>query len=68
MKSKFALKTIVLVLAGAGLVFGGYWVGTQRSMDNAATFGAATKKVDPKTGRKVLYWHCLLYTSPSPRD
>jgi len=57
MKSKFALKTIVLVLAGAGLVFGGYWVGTQRSMDNAATFGAATKKVDPKTGRKVLYWH-----------
>ena len=47
----------MLVLAGAGLVFGGYWVGTQRSMDNAATFGAATKKVDPKTGRKVLYWH-----------
>ncbi|ABR90599.1 cation efflux system transmembrane protein [Janthinobacterium sp. Marseille] len=57
MKSKFALKTIVLVLAGAGLMFGGYWVGTQRSMDNAATSGAATEKVDPKTGRKVLYWH-----------
>ena len=57
MKSKLALKAIVLVLAGAGLAFGGYWLGTQRNMDDTTTSGAATEKVDPKTGRKVLYWH-----------
>lgn len=56
MKPKFALKVVVLALAGASLVFGGYWFGTQRNMD-AATSGTATEKVDPKTGRKVLYWH-----------
>ncbi|WP_076593527.1 efflux RND transporter periplasmic adaptor subunit [Herminiimonas arsenitoxidans] len=57
MKSKFALKAIGLVLAGAGLVFGGYWFGTQKIMNDASTSGATTGKIDPKTGRKVLYWH-----------
>jgi len=57
MKSKFALKAIVLVLTAAGLVLGGYWLGTQRNMDDPTTSGAATENVDPKTGRKVLYWH-----------
>jgi Cu(I)/Ag(I) efflux system membrane fusion protein len=62
MKSNFALKAVVLAFAGAGLAYGGYWAGTQQSMSRATTFTetAATTagdKVDPKTGRKVLYWH-----------
>lgn len=62
MTSKLVLKTIALTLVGAGLVYGGYWAGTQRSMPattlSTETASAATSdKVDPKTGRKVLYWH-----------
>jgi Cu(I)/Ag(I) efflux system membrane fusion protein len=62
MKSIFALKAVVLVVAGAGLAYGGYWAGKQQSMSMATTSTetAATTagdRVDPKTGRKVLYWH-----------
>ncbi|WP_194725318.1 efflux RND transporter periplasmic adaptor subunit [Noviherbaspirillum malthae] len=60
MKNNFALKALALVLAGAGLAFGGYWVGSQGhgSMQPTATSqDAAGEKIDPKTGRKVLYWH-----------
>ncbi len=62
MKSNFALKAIALVLAGAGLAYGGYWAGTHRGMpasapSTEATSAAAGDNVDPKTGRKVLYWH-----------
>lgn len=63
MKANIAMKTIVLVLAVTGLAFGGYWVGSQGhgSMQPAAASasapGTSGEKIDPKTGRKVLYWH-----------
>jgi Cu(I)/Ag(I) efflux system membrane fusion protein len=62
MKSNFALKAVALALAGAGLAYGGYWAGTHRGMPASApsietNSAAAGDKVDPKTGRKVLYWH-----------
>lgn len=58
MKTNFAIKAIALALAGAGLTFGGYWIGSkgQESTQSAAT-AAPGGKVDPKTGRPVLYWH-----------
>lgn len=64
MKPNFAFKAIALALAGAALAFGGYWVGAQKNIGNtspsaapAASTIAAGDKIDPKTGRKVLYWH-----------
>lgn len=58
MKSKFVLKAMALILVGAGLVFGGYLLGTQKNMDGTVTSTtAASEKIDPKTGRKILYWH-----------
>jgi Cu(I)/Ag(I) efflux system membrane fusion protein len=61
MKSKSVLKAVALALAGAGLAFGGYWAGVQgRGAEVAASAtpaAAASEKIDPKTGRKVLYWH-----------
>ncbi|MFC7516663.1 efflux RND transporter periplasmic adaptor subunit [Herbaspirillum sp. GCM10030257] len=61
MKTKFALKAIVLALIGAGLAFGGYWIGSQGKANTESTATAGTvnpsEKIDPKTGRKVLYWH-----------
>lgn len=61
MRTNVAVKAMVLALAGAGLAFGGYWAGMQHQTANdapvAAGGNAAGDKVDPKTGRKVLYWH-----------
>ncbi|RJF91631.1 efflux RND transporter periplasmic adaptor subunit [Noviherbaspirillum saxi] len=61
MKTKFASKAIALALTGAGLAIGGYWVGSQDKGNTesatAANSDVAGDKVDPKTGRKVLYWH-----------
>jgi Cu(I)/Ag(I) efflux system membrane fusion protein len=61
MKSKSVLKAVALALAGAGLAFGGYWTGVQgRGAEVVASATPATttgEKIDPKTGRKVLYWH-----------
>jgi Cu(I)/Ag(I) efflux system membrane fusion protein len=61
MKNNIALKALVLTLAGAGLAFGGYWVGSNHQRDNgsapASKAAAEGEKIDPKTGRKVLYWH-----------
>lgn len=58
MKRKFAIRTIVLALAGAGLAFGGYWAGTHRNIQPGPTAAtSAGAKTDPATGRKVLYWH-----------
>ncbi|MDB5855306.1 MAG: cation efflux system transrane protein [Herminiimonas sp.] len=63
MKTNTAAKTLVLVLAGAGLAFGGYWMGSNHGATESPTVtaGAAPadpgNNVDPKTGRKVLYWH-----------
>lgn len=60
MSTNFALKAVALAVVGAGLAFGGYWIGSQGhgSMQPAATSQeVAGEKIDPKTGRKVLYWH-----------
>jgi Cu(I)/Ag(I) efflux system membrane fusion protein len=61
MKRNFVLKAIGLALAGAGLAVGGYWVGSQgqQSKEAAPVTSAAASggEIDPKTGRKVLYWH-----------
>lgn len=60
MKPNFALKVIGLALASAGLALGGYWVGVHKSGKEgpvAAAPVASGDKIDPKTGRKVLYWH-----------
>src|SRR5258708_17567176 len=52
--------------AAAAGGYGGYWLGGSRGMDMAGTpsatggaSGAAQKAgdIDPKTGKKVLYWH-----------
>jgi membrane fusion protein, copper/silver efflux system len=62
MKSNFVLKAIAFALAGAGLAYGGYWAGAHRkapetTASTSMTSGTAIDKIDPKTGRKVLYWH-----------
>lgn len=62
MKPSFALRAVALVLAGAVLAYGGYWAGTREnaavSVSSAAATPAATgDKIDPKAGRKVMYWH-----------
>ena len=59
MKSNTAMKALVLALAGAGLAYGGYWAGMHSNASQAATaaVGAPGDRIDPKTGRKVLYWH-----------
>jgi Cu(I)/Ag(I) efflux system membrane fusion protein len=61
MKANFTLKAIGLAMAGAGLALGGYWIGVQGhgSKEPAPTASptAAGDRIDPKTGRKVLYWH-----------
>ncbi len=60
-------KTILLALSAVGIltVTGGglYWAGMQHGMRTYASSGgnftavAAGDKIDPATGRKVLYWH-----------
>ena len=62
MKTTIALKVLALVLAGAGLAYGGYWAGThqgaaQSIASGMAAPGTAGDKIDPEAGRKVLYWH-----------
>jgi Cu(I)/Ag(I) efflux system membrane fusion protein len=62
MKTNFALKAVALALAGAGLAYGGYWAGTHQGTPQPMASGRAAPaavgdNIDPKTGRKVLYWH-----------
>lgn len=64
MKSKFAFRGAGLALAGAGLALGGYWfgmhgheTGVPATAAPAASTAATSDMIDPKTGRKVLYWH-----------
>lgn len=58
-----AVAVIAAVALAAVAAFGGYWYGTRNHAAPAATAGmesaapAAGENVDPKTGRKVLYWH-----------
>lgn len=58
MKTNFAVKAITLALAGAGFAFGGYWIGSKGHGNTPSAAALASGgKVDPKTGRAVLYWH-----------
>ena len=64
MNQKFAIRAIVLALAGAGLAFGGYWAGTHRNAGPGLTAAAGEKneqkndpKSEPTSDRKILYWH-----------
>jgi membrane fusion protein, copper/silver efflux system len=55
------MKAGALILAGAGVALGGYWAGSRSAGEHALATAAAPvaggDKIDPKTGRKVLYWH-----------
>ncbi|EKS72741.1 efflux RND transporter periplasmic adaptor subunit [Caballeronia sp. Lep1P3] len=61
-KTRFA-RAVVWLLGGATLVGAGYLVGAHRATGTASTGVTATAtsaigdKTDPKSGRKVLYWH-----------
>lgn len=62
MKTNIASKAVALALVGAGLAYSGYWAGTHQSAPQSMTSGMAAPatagdKIDPKTNRKVLYWH-----------
>jgi len=63
MVNKPLARAVLLVFAGAALLGAGYFMGTRHAATNGLSVsmnGAATTsgdKVDPKTGRKVLYWH-----------
>lgn len=61
MKTNNAIKYIGLSLAGAALIFGGYWAGTTSAASDHSAMQSpqaqSGEKLDPKTGRPVLYWH-----------
>ncbi|MGU7784407.1 efflux RND transporter periplasmic adaptor subunit [Burkholderia sp. PU8-34] len=54
-------RAVLTVFAGAALLGAGYFAGTRHaatSAASAATVAASSgDKLDPKTARKVLYWH-----------
>jgi membrane fusion protein, copper/silver efflux system len=54
-----------VALVGAG----GYWFGARHTTSSqpsaAPTASSSNQKIDPKTGRKVLYWHDPM--TPGPR-
>ncbi|AET90375.1 RND family efflux transporter MFP subunit [Burkholderia sp. YI23] len=63
MMNKPLVRAVLLVFAGAVLAGAGYFAGTRNASTKAdasmspAVTAAPGDKVDPKTGRKVLYWH-----------
>ncbi|RKF35711.1 efflux RND transporter periplasmic adaptor subunit [Paraburkholderia fungorum] len=60
MEKKQLVRAVLAVFAAAVLVGAGYVAGTHREEMGGASAVAATPssdKIDPKTGRKVLYWH-----------
>jgi len=60
MEKKQLVRAVLAVFAAAVLVGAGYVAGTHREAMSGASAVAATQssdKIDPKTGRKVLYWH-----------
>ncbi|WP_438394716.1 efflux RND transporter periplasmic adaptor subunit [Caballeronia sp. DA-9] len=52
-------RAVLLMFAAAALLGAGYVAGTRRANPDAPALAVASGggKVDPKTGRKVLYWH-----------
>ncbi|MFM0417038.1 efflux RND transporter periplasmic adaptor subunit [Paraburkholderia aromaticivorans] len=60
MQKKQLARAALIVFAAAALLGAGYVAGTHRSTMGGESAVAATSssdKTDPKTGRKVLYWH-----------
>lgn len=61
MTQKPLMRAVLTVFAGAALLAAGYFAGTRHAATPAAAASTVTAssgdKIDPKTGRKVLYWH-----------
>ncbi len=61
MTNKPLMRAVLTVFAGAALLGAGYVIGTRHASIGAAAaptaVATAGEKLDPKTGRKVLYWH-----------
>ncbi|MFM0572627.1 efflux RND transporter periplasmic adaptor subunit [Paraburkholderia caledonica] len=60
MQKKQLARAALMVFAAAALLGAGYVAGTHRSTmdgESAAAATPASDRTDPKTGRKVLYWH-----------
>ncbi|WP_206997198.1 efflux RND transporter periplasmic adaptor subunit [Trinickia mobilis] len=60
MNQKLLVRAVASVLAGAALLVAGFVAGTHRRAADAPTAAATPASgdhTDPKTGRKVLYWH-----------
>lgn len=64
MNQKLIVRAVAAMLTAAVLPGAGYVIGVHRAATDApmasaaaATPSAGGDKVDPKTGRKVLYWH-----------
>ncbi|MFM0033982.1 efflux RND transporter periplasmic adaptor subunit [Paraburkholderia strydomiana] len=60
MQKKQLARAALMAFAAAALLAAGYVAGTHRSAMSGETARAATASgdtTDPKTGRKVLYWH-----------
>lgn len=55
------VRAVLMLFAGAALLGAGYFAGTRHAGDGfptsaaAPSMSAAGDKIDPKTGRKVLY-------------
>ena len=65
-------KVVLLVIVAVAIVAGGYagyrWA-HHEMMSAAAAPELGNGGLPPdRPGKPVLYWYCLLYTSPSPRD
>lgn len=61
MTKKPLVRAVLAVFAGAVLVGAGYLAGTRHAATGVSVApiaaAASSEKIDPKTGRKVLYWH-----------
>lgn len=61
MTKKPLVRAVLAVFAGAVLVGAGYVAGTRHAATGLSVApiaaAASSEKIDPKTGRKVLYWH-----------
>lgn len=61
MTKKPLVQAAMAVFAGVALLGAGYFAGVNHTSTNAKSSEASTvasdNNIDPKTGRKVLYWH-----------
>lgn len=67
--SSTLIKTAALLVLGAALAAGGYLAGSRHaymppSAPAAQSAADSGDKIDPKTGRKVLYWHDPMVPGP----